>query len=79
MTITLSSYKKLGRGDKDRPPGTMSGAGTQGAHNPLMAKKRPKHGIGRENPRTLPPITSRPSPPTLQRADRAVGGWRPSA
>jgi hypothetical protein len=64
--------KKLDQGGKDRPPGIMPGAGTEGAHNPLMAKRRPTHGPGRENPRTLAPITSGPSPPTPQRPSRRV-------
>jgi hypothetical protein len=46
---------------------------TQGAHNPLIAKKRPKYDPDRENPQTLPPsLASRHRP----FCNGPTGGWR---
>jgi hypothetical protein len=52
------------RPGRERPPSRYS------------IKKRPKYGPRRENPRTLPLITSGPSLPTLQRPSRRVARRR---
>jgi hypothetical protein len=51
--------KKLGRGGKDRPPGII----LRRDRNMVPAEKIPE---------PWPPITSGPSPPTLQRPSRRV-------
>jgi hypothetical protein len=62
-----------GRGKSPSP--TSPGAGTQGAHNPLMAKKSQNQQFSVEKtPEPWPPITSRPAT-TAYSTTAQVGGW----
>jgi hypothetical protein len=57
----VACIKKLGRGGKDRPPG-------------IKLRRDRNNGPGRENPRTLAPITNRPASTVHSATAQPEGG-----
>jgi hypothetical protein len=71
-----TDVKKTRPGRGKPPSPTSPGAGTQGAHNPLMAKKLRNQQVPVEKtPEPWPPITNGPTT-TAHSAMAQVGGWR---
>jgi hypothetical protein len=67
--------KKTRLGREKPPSPTSPGASTQGAHNPLMAKKSRNQQVPVENPpEPWPPITNGPAT-TAHSATAQAGGW----
>jgi hypothetical protein len=75
--LQSSKYIKKTRSGRGKPPSPiLPGVGTQGAHNPLMAKKSRNQQVPvKKTPEPWPPITNRLATTAHSATAQAVG-WR---